>query len=215
MPDEVQPTILVYATSTPSPMPMEAILEERLKELEGSANAGGQQRSTKQPTPYVIVEAASLNVRAGPSTDWPVVDGLNKGDKRPVVARNPDNTWVAIQDQKDDAWVWVSAKYVELSVSMTALPIIRYYDCQHWYFERPDYEDKDCPVKSISEAPIPLTPTLDLEKWKQNWEQNYPTLDVIKQKCDGLCSGIEDEFKKAHCYDRCIDDLRRWNPYYP
>ena len=65
-------------------------------------------------TPYVVSDDY-VNVRSGPSTDYPVYGVASPGDEAPVKGISPDNAWWAIQinpNTAPDGTGWVSAAYV-------------------------------------------------------------------------------------------------------
>ena len=66
---------------------------------------------TRTPTetlvPMAMVKGSTLNVRYGPSTDYPVVGGLASNDTVLVLGRNEDGGWlrVRLESKKVDGWV--------------------------------------------------------------------------------------------------------------
>lgn len=62
-----------------------------------------------QSTPYAVANA-SVNLREGPSTAYPVVGGAQPGQCGQIVGRNEGTTWWAISTTQ--GVVWVSATYV-------------------------------------------------------------------------------------------------------
>ena len=66
-------------------------------------------------TPSVVtgtVNVGALRVRSGPSTAYPQVDELNRGDQVVVAGRNDDFTWLFIQYQGRVGWI--SAQFVDI-----------------------------------------------------------------------------------------------------
>lgn len=64
---------------------------------------------TTAPTPAVpiaVVTAASINVRGGPGTDYPVVGGLVAGQTCAVIGRNQAATWWQISCPGVNGWVF-------------------------------------------------------------------------------------------------------------
>ena len=70
----------------------------------------------EQPTPVPAACTPSatanigLNVRSGPSVDYPVIGGIPEGDTAQVTGRSGDSTWWEIVHNGSQGWV--SAKYV-------------------------------------------------------------------------------------------------------
>ena len=232
-----QPALSAYrATSTPRPAPSATFTPPANLWILATATRTPRP-GVATPTPHVVVEAEVLNVRVGPSTAWDTVEQITKGNTRPARARNPDGTWVAIDNRSGNGWLWVSAEWVRVSVPIASLPAIQYYDCEHrWYRAKPAAGHSDCPVQSISVPPTSTAwvPSESLRRvseliqqcgWDNGCRQEYcrskgwtdcstwgPSQNVIAVECDGMCAGIEDDFDRAHCYDRCVDDYCRSHP---
>jgi uncharacterized protein YraI len=69
---------------------------------------------TPTPVPAACTPSATanigLNVRSGPSVDYPVIGGIHEGETAQVTGRSGDATWWQIVHQGSQGWV--SAKYV-------------------------------------------------------------------------------------------------------
>ena len=69
---------------------------------------------TPTPVPAACTPSATanigLNVRSGPSVDYPVIGGIHEGETAQVTGRSGDSTWWQIVHQGSQGWV--SAKYV-------------------------------------------------------------------------------------------------------
>lgn len=79
--------------------------------------------STATPTPsafgFVTVTAESVNLRAGPGTDFEVVGSAKQGDELPVFARNEDGSWLQVDEFGE---TWIAASIVELEEDISAIP---------------------------------------------------------------------------------------------
>lgn len=64
--------------------------------------------------PYAVVNNEAVNVRSGPSTDYPVYGVAQPGQSAEVVGKSADAGWWAIKispDYSPDGQAWVSADY--------------------------------------------------------------------------------------------------------
>ncbi|MCR1847738.1 SH3 domain-containing protein [Paeniclostridium sordellii] len=66
----------------------------------------------------VNVNALELNVRTGPSTNYPAITQVKRYDLLNVVAKNIDNGWLKIQF-KDGSTGWISGRYVTIATNDT------------------------------------------------------------------------------------------------
>ncbi|CEO20517.1 SH3 domain-containing protein [Paraclostridium sordellii] len=66
----------------------------------------------------VNVNALELNVRTGPSTNYPAITQVKRYDLLNVVAKNIDNGWLKIQF-KDGTTGWISGRYVTIATNDT------------------------------------------------------------------------------------------------
>ena len=72
------------------------------------------------PSVTVVVEGA--NVRAGPSTDFPVVGGLYENEQAALLGRNQSGDWVQVQ--LPDSVGWIFAPLVQTTVPIAELSVI-------------------------------------------------------------------------------------------
>lgn len=63
-----------------------------------------------EPDSFAIVNASSLNLRAGPNVNFAVIGILTGGERLPILGRNEDGTWFNVQTVFGEGWV--SARYV-------------------------------------------------------------------------------------------------------
>jgi tetratricopeptide (TPR) repeat protein len=77
-----------------------------------------------QPTPSVLVEIPTLNVRLGPGTDYPMVGQAQGGDRLALVGRNEAGDWLVICCI-DERPGWIAARLVTLpeGVDVNSLPV--------------------------------------------------------------------------------------------
>jgi len=73
--------------------------------------------------PYIngVVNVGVCNLRSGPGTDFPVVDGAGKGSEIPIYGRNEEGTWLLTDEE---AQTWVYSSLVDLPVEISSLPIV-------------------------------------------------------------------------------------------
>ncbi len=86
----------------------------------------GRKRATPAPTPATrgdaTVKSATLNVRGGPSTAYPVVATLKQGDAVRIIGRSADSQWAKIElAGQSQAWVSVSLLNVTIDLSKVAV----------------------------------------------------------------------------------------------
>ncbi|HSG17988.1 MAG TPA: PA14 domain-containing protein [Anaerolineae bacterium] len=65
--------------------------------------------------------AYSLNMRQGPSTDFPIITKLPRGTVVPVIGRTADSSWLQVVYQGATGWIWAS--YTSVSGDLTSVPV--------------------------------------------------------------------------------------------
>lgn len=96
---------------------------------EAAADATKTAEPTASPTAMTIprlkacVTAGVLNVRNGPSTTAPVVDGMGKGECADVDARSVDGTWLRFKEPIAGGRGWAAAKFLALDGPIEGLLI--------------------------------------------------------------------------------------------
>lgn len=80
--------------------------------------------ASAQATPFVVVEVPTLNVRLGPSTDYPPVGQAAAGDRLELVGRNEAGDWLVVCCANGQPG-WVAARLVSLAPGVTVeqLPV--------------------------------------------------------------------------------------------
>ncbi len=79
--------------------------------------------ATNIPSLTACVTAGVLNVRSGPSTTSPVIDGMGKGECAEVDARSTDGEWLRFKDHIAGARGWAAAKFLALDGPLDGLRI--------------------------------------------------------------------------------------------
>ncbi len=80
--------------------------------------------ASSTPTPECVVQPSSVNLRAGPGTNYDIVAVFRQGDALAVTGRTEDGTWFEVV-AKDGRRGWMAASIVECSVATDAIPIQR------------------------------------------------------------------------------------------
>ncbi len=85
--------------------------------------------ATATPIPTVprtfiwgTVTAESLNIRAGPGTDYDIVERLIEGTTVELIGRNEEGDWFQIR-LYDDLEGWVKAEWIQTEADIDSLPI--------------------------------------------------------------------------------------------
>lgn len=128
---------------TPTPQPVATLTETPTRELSKvaasstapspmtTATAKTPERpsptptptSAFSPTPFAIVRAEVLNVRAGPGTAYPVVGRLAAGESVDIVGQSADGAWWQIR-YKGGRDGWVSGALVQAQGALNGVPVI-------------------------------------------------------------------------------------------
>ena len=74
------------------------------------------------PGADAVVDAEVLNFRAGPGTEYDIIDTLQRGEPLIIAARLADNSWVNVTDDAGDAG-WVFAGLLRLGVDLEDVPV--------------------------------------------------------------------------------------------
>jgi uncharacterized protein YraI len=98
--------------------------DEQQLETTEQASTGAPPPAEGEPT---VVANTNVNIRSGPSTQYPVVGALLTGESAKVVGISPDSTWWAIEippGQTTDNVGWVSGDFVTAS-NTVGVPVIQ------------------------------------------------------------------------------------------
>lgn len=80
--------------------------------------------SAANQTANAVVTTDSLNVRAGPGTNYPVVGALRRGASVVVTGRSADSQWAQIRFA-DVPEAWVSASYLDFASDFARAPVVK------------------------------------------------------------------------------------------
>jgi hypothetical protein len=151
--------VVVTATVEGAPTEAAAPTEEPLAR---AATLAPEPTATREPTatplpskvptpaqPTALVTSDNLNVRSGPSTDYPIVARLARGDEVVILGRNKASTWLQVKlaDGKQ-GWVW--AEYTKPSVPLDQVALVT-------NIPKP-------PTPAASRTPAPPTATLTVDQ---------------------------------------------------
>lgn len=108
-------------TAVPAPSPVAGSTEpENAQDAMSLAD-----RPTKSPAvtaPIATVKLATLNVRKGPDTSYPVLTTARQNAALPVLGQFNKCAWLKVQSAAGEGWVAGAAKYVTLNVACATLP---------------------------------------------------------------------------------------------
>lgn len=89
----------------------------------GTAVTPTAEPPTTSTRAFVSVLVEAVNVRAGPSTDFPIVGGLFQDEQVALLARNQNSDWVQVELPAGIIG-WIFAQLVEPSQPIVELPIV-------------------------------------------------------------------------------------------
>jgi hypothetical protein len=79
--------------------------------------------ATAQPTAVdATVTSSTLNVRAGPGTNYPIVGSLKKGDGVEIVGRSQDSKWVKL-DTSNIKEAWASTQFLDIPINIARVAV--------------------------------------------------------------------------------------------
>jgi len=132
--------LVVTAPAEPGELAIEAAIVDRgnvLAQQDGTPVAIATYTPSPTPTPEftptleptatpefaeLAVTAATANVRSGPSTAYPRVGQIRRGETYQVTGRNEGNDWYEINYEGDPAWV--TADLVSVTGSLDAIALV-------------------------------------------------------------------------------------------
>lgn len=79
---------------------------------------------TNTPTPFVEIESGAVDLRAGPSIEYPLVAQLGPNIPVPLIGRNRDGTWYQLCCVSG-ATVWVAALHVQIHHDPSAVAVVQ------------------------------------------------------------------------------------------
>ncbi len=98
--------LLIFATDTPTPT------SSPTRRPPTSTPIEAPERPQGEPTPFVVIKAATLNGRRGPGTEYEKVGQAKQGQELFVLGRTADGKWIQVCCLANQP-VWVSAEQVE------------------------------------------------------------------------------------------------------
>jgi hypothetical protein len=101
-------SLLIYATNTPTASPTPT----RRPPTSTPIERAGTEPALARPTPYVVIQAETLNGRRGPGTQYERVGQAKKGQELFILGRSADGSWIQVCCLANQP-VWVSADQVE------------------------------------------------------------------------------------------------------
>jgi hypothetical protein len=113
---------------TPTPKVGEPTATPRMEEA--TATTEMPTARPEEPTATAIarglatVRAEVINLRAGPGTEYEVLDELDQGERLELLARTDDTRWLVVLAEEERTVGWVLADDVETDFDITTLPTI-------------------------------------------------------------------------------------------
>ena len=78
---------------------------------------------TPKPLPQTSVKSQVLNLRDGPDTSYPVLQGLNNGDQLGIMGQYQNCAWLKVSLQNGTVgWVYGNPSYVDLPANCATIP---------------------------------------------------------------------------------------------
>lgn len=117
--------LIIYATETPAPSPTLAPAGPTpTTPPDVETNRPTRQAGPRQlPTPYVIINTATINGRRGPATAFERIGQAKKGDELLILARTADGAWFQVCCMANQP-VWVSADLVLAKGPVDTVPVV-------------------------------------------------------------------------------------------
>lgn len=86
------------------------------------ASSGISSGTTSRSAANATVTSDTLNVRSGPSTAYPIVSTLRRGDRVQMTGRTSDSKWVKI-NLSGKPQAWIAAQYLNPDVRVASLAV--------------------------------------------------------------------------------------------
>jgi hypothetical protein len=94
----------------------------RLWQAKASQGSGAGSGGIANRSNNATVTSDTLNVRSGPSTAYPIVSTLRRGDRVQMVGRSSDSQWVKI-NLSGKPQAWVAVRYLSPSTGVAGLAV--------------------------------------------------------------------------------------------
>lgn len=121
-----RPTSTAEPTSTPEPTATSTPRPTATETIEPTETATRTPRptDTATPPPDAVVTSETLNMRAGPGTEYHVVGSLNSGDELAITGVNADRSWIRVTAAGQVGWVAASLCQVNKDLAtVTAIDV--------------------------------------------------------------------------------------------
>jgi hypothetical protein len=102
------------ASATTAPSPTQA--------ASNTPSAPTAPDTSGQPT--LQVTAPNLNIRAGPGTNFPIIDAMKTGDSAIIVGRNAAKSWWVIQKGQTRGWCISDTAYSQVVGDASNVPVV-------------------------------------------------------------------------------------------
>lgn len=79
---------------------------------------------TPQTQTWAMVNTDVLNIRTGPSTAYSIQGKATRGNRFPVIVRNPDNSWLYISTNSFSGCGWVFAGLTTVEGQLDYIPVV-------------------------------------------------------------------------------------------
>ena len=114
------PTVVSTPKPTDTPTTTPTVLPE---DLPATSTPAPTNTPTQTPRPKVDSATASVNLRAGPGTSYPVVGGLEKGDAVQIVGKTSDGQWYRVK-LTGGTVAWVASSYIQVETDSGTIPVV-------------------------------------------------------------------------------------------
>ncbi len=111
-------SLIIYATETPLPSPT-----PEPTEVVPTPTPEGQTDLQAVPTPYVVVNADTVNGRRGPAVTFPRIGEARRGEELIILARTPEGDWWQVCCMANQP-VWVAADLVIAQGALETVPVV-------------------------------------------------------------------------------------------
>lgn len=115
---------------------------------------------------YGRVNTSRLNRRSGPSTDYPSLGTLSKGDEVIIISEEPKDEYDSIWVQLDNGQGWVNKKYLDFVRLVEIVDVI---------------EEEEIPAPTPAPEEVEPTPVPETEQNEQDKQDTEETAGLLMQ----------------------------------
>jgi hypothetical protein len=108
--------------TTPPASPTSAPAPSATQAASNTSPAPAPSATPSQPT--LQVTAANLNIRAGPGTNFPIIDAMKTGDSAIIVGRNANKSWWVVQKGQTRGWVIADTQFSQVAGDASNVPLV-------------------------------------------------------------------------------------------